>query len=143
MIELMVTVAIVAILASIGAPSFKQLIANQRMNSVRAEFFSSIVRARSEAIKLNRDVTLQQATGGWANGWTVVNPNAAGPAFEIHGALNGVAITTTASSLVFMSNGRLRAAAAPTFQLSATGSSSVSCVSLDLGGRPNQKRTAC
>jgi len=143
LIELMVVLAIVVILASIAVPSFTQLIAKQRLSSVKAELFSSLVRTRSEAIKLNQDVTLQPATGGWINGWTVVNPKTGGVAFETHDALKGVTVTTSATSVVFKSNGRVNATAAPSFQLSATGTASVMCVSLDVSGRPKQKKAAC
>lgn len=143
LIEVMVTLAIVAVLGAVAAPSLKELLAKQRISSAKSELFSSLVRTRSEAIKLNRDVTIQQATGGWVNGWTVVNPKTGGAAFETHDALKDVTVSNAPSSVTFMSNGRVRATTAPSFQLGASGTSTVMCVSLDMSGRPNQKRTAC
>ncbi len=54
-----------------------------------------------------------------------------------------VTITNEATSVVFRSNGRVRSATTPTFQISSSRTSAVMCVSVDVSGRPNQKRTAC
>lgn len=58
LVELMVTVAIVAILASVAAPSFMSMLALNRLSSQTNDFIGAIQYARSEAIKLNRSVSL-------------------------------------------------------------------------------------
>ena len=58
LIEMIVTVAIVAIFASIAVPSFSQLIRNNRIPTTTNEFISALVLARSEALKRSRDVTV-------------------------------------------------------------------------------------
>ncbi len=143
LVELMIGLAIVGILGAVAAPGMKEIIAKQRISSVKSELFASLTRTRSEAIKLNADVTMTQASGGWVNGWTVVNPKTGAAAFETHDALKGVTVTTEATSVTYMGNGRVRAAAAPAFQIAATGTTSVMCVSVAVTGRPNQKKTAC
>lgn len=54
MVELMIVVAIAAILAGLAAPSFIELINNTRMTSTMSQLTSDLNRARSEAIKRNR-----------------------------------------------------------------------------------------
>lgn len=75
MIELMVVIAIVGILASIAAPSFSELIRNQRLSTASSALQISLNTARSEAIKngSNAKVTVAAAAsaGNWVGGWTV------------------------------------------------------------------------
>lgn len=80
LIELMVVVAILAILASLAAPSFNQLIANNRQSSQVNSLLGDMRFARSEAIKRGRSIALcpssdpTSATAAcsgndWRTGW--------------------------------------------------------------------------
>lgn len=79
LIELMVTIAIAAILAGLAVPSFQDLIASNRLKSHASSLLSSLLLARGEAIKRNSRVVLCKsadgstctATGGWQQGWIV------------------------------------------------------------------------
>ena len=75
LIELMVVVAIVAILAAIAGPSFSDMIRNTRLSAASSALQVSLSLARSEAIKRGADarVTVAASTtaGAFANGWTV------------------------------------------------------------------------
>jgi type IV fimbrial biogenesis protein FimT len=62
-IELVVGVAILAILASMAVPNFSQLIADAKIRSTADQLRDSIVRARQEALKRNAPVTLSVANG--------------------------------------------------------------------------------
>ena len=75
-IELMVVVAIVAILAALAGPSFRDLIDGWRVRSATEQITSSIYYARSEAIKRGGRVSVRKncATGPnqeWQCGWLV------------------------------------------------------------------------
>jgi prepilin-type N-terminal cleavage/methylation domain-containing protein len=59
LIELMVTVAVIASLLMIAAPSFKQLIAQQRLKNINAELVTSLQFARSEALARNTPIYLK------------------------------------------------------------------------------------
>lgn len=59
-IELMVCVAIVAILMAIALPSFRNSIERWRVNQYLGEFESTIFKARSEAIKRGGNVFIQK-----------------------------------------------------------------------------------
>ncbi|RJG14674.1 GspH/FimT family pseudopilin [Massilia cavernae] len=142
--ELMVTVAVLAILASVAAPSFNELIANQRAKGAASDLFSSLLRTRSEAIKRNMEVSLAPATAGtaWAGGWSIAHPANAAVKLENHGAVPGATITGPAG-VVFLPNGRVKGAAAPSFDVSSDGAAQHRCVSVDLSGRPYQTKLAC
>lgn len=76
--ELMVAVAIIAILATLAAPSFNDAILSNKLTGYANSFVSSAQLARSEAIKRGRTVKLCAsadgaacASGGWEQGWIV------------------------------------------------------------------------
>ncbi|WP_240687725.1 pilus assembly FimT family protein [Alkanindiges illinoisensis] len=58
LVELMVTIAVVAILAMIAAPSFTVIIARQQLNKAVRDLGTTLSEARSQAILLRKDVTL-------------------------------------------------------------------------------------
>jgi type IV fimbrial biogenesis protein FimT len=78
LIELMITVAIAAILATIAVPSFNEAMLGSKLNTLANNFVASAQLARSEAIKRNRAVTLcassngSTCTGAWSEGWVVL-----------------------------------------------------------------------
>lgn len=72
LIELMVTVAVVAVFASLAGPSFRQLIATQRVRSGVSALSESLWLARSEALKRNASVSFT-VTNGVAQPWSVVS----------------------------------------------------------------------
>jgi type IV fimbrial biogenesis protein FimT len=75
LIELMIVVAIVAILAGLAAPSFTELLRNNRLAAASSALQVSLSLARSEAVKRGSDARVTVAANGtagsWANGWTV------------------------------------------------------------------------
>jgi len=71
-IELMVTVAIVAILAALAGPSFTPLIERWRVRDAAETLTSTLYLARSEAIKRAGGITID-ATGGWNTGWKITH----------------------------------------------------------------------
>ena len=70
-IELMVTIAIVAVLAALAAPSFTSWAERWRVRQAAEELQSTLYFARSEAIKRGGDVVLRAEGSAWNNGWKV------------------------------------------------------------------------
>lgn len=140
MIELMVAITIAAILAVIALPSFSGLIASQRAKAVGSELFATMSKARSEAITRNANVTLSPKTGGWQNGWQILDPANAANILDDRGAATGATVTGPAS-VIYRSSGRIQGNSAPSFLITtASGSSTYyQCVSVDLSGRPYMK----
>lgn len=81
LIELMVTVAIMGVLAALAAPSFNGAILSNKLTSYANSFVASANLARSEAIKRNAAVKLCRSSdgltcagsGGWQQGWIVLS----------------------------------------------------------------------
>lgn len=80
LIELMVTLAVLAIVVSVAAPSFNNMIANNRSTSMASELVAAVNFARSEAIKRAKPVSICPSSDGaeclgsadeWAKGWLV------------------------------------------------------------------------
>jgi prepilin-type N-terminal cleavage/methylation domain-containing protein len=76
LIEALVCVAILAILAVIALPSFRQQIVNNEVRAVSMELREALARARSEAITRANTVSIAQNGTKWASGWSVFeNPD--------------------------------------------------------------------
>ena len=92
LVELMVTVAVVAILAAVAVPGLQSFLAKSGMNSVRDDFAIALQRARLDAINRNTCVSVCQlaaaggnqcaaaaAGGQWHQGWvTFVDADCSG-----------------------------------------------------------------
>lgn len=79
LIELIITVAVAAIVLTLGVPSFREIISNNRLTAGANEMVAALHLARSEAVKRNVRVTLCKsadgatcaASGGYEQGWIV------------------------------------------------------------------------
>ena len=144
MTELVITVTLAAILATVAVPSFTGMIASQRARAFAADMYATLAKARSEAITLNQNVTLQANAGGWANGWQILDVN--NNVLDNHAAATGVTVATPTVAVTYRASGRLPVGVAPMFVISTMSGATVNyqCVSVDPGGRPYIEATpAC
>lgn len=139
LIELMVVISIVAIMAALAAPGFSSLIADQRVKVTAGELHSSLLRARSEAMKRGTNVTLSPKSSSWANGWQIVNPTTSTDVLDDHGFIAGITISGGPTNVVYSPSGRLSAGTSSTFTVATPSSNTKRCVSVDLTGRPGVK----
>ncbi len=116
LIELIVTVALVAIVVTIGIPSFQEIIRNNRLTTQTNDLVMALNLARSEAIKRGAVVSVCKSSNGsqcnpsacsggagdsveWTEGWVIFVNNAIGgdekcidageEIIQVHGALSG------------------------------------------------------
>lgn len=84
LLELIVVVAIAAILAGTGVPSMTSLVRSAKLTSATNDLFGSFMMARSEAVKRQSRVVVCKSSngvtcasaGGWEQGWIVFHdPN--------------------------------------------------------------------
>lgn len=121
-IELMIVVALVAVLLTIGIPGFQGMVQDNRRASASVEMVSALQAARSEAIKQNQAVTLcptadnTNCSGGnaWEIGWmTFIDEDEDGAHDASEDLLNtgsplaAIAVSSTFESLTYRSNGRM------------------------------------
>ena len=69
--ELLAALVIVSILVSLAAPSFSQMMAEQRLRQVASELRISLAAGRSEAVKRNERVSLVKRGDAWSRGWCI------------------------------------------------------------------------
>ena len=131
LIELMIALAVGAILMSLAAPSFRQSLGKHRLGSVASELTGAVQLARAEAIRNNRRVTLCRSENGSAcsnasstwPGWILfVDTNSDGvrndtepvvKAGTIEGpitALSSAAVTAAGERITFRGDGTARSA---------------------------------
>lgn len=84
LVELMITIAILAILISMAAPSFSGAVQSTRITGLSHSLQGSLQLARSEAIKRQAQVIVCRANVAldgcadgedWSNGWMVLSAN--------------------------------------------------------------------
>jgi type IV fimbrial biogenesis protein FimT len=135
MIELMVVIAIVAILTTLAAPSFKSLIQSNSMSSAVNAFLGDMRYARSESIRRGGGVVMCRSdnpestnaqcgsgsTVGWESGWIIFHNLNSGnqrnitgtniePLIRVQGpiaSVNTIAESGAASIFKFTATGRL------------------------------------
>lgn len=143
MVEVVIVVAIIGVLAGMAVPSFLEFARNQRIRAAASDLHISLMRARSEAIKRNANVSIQPtSTSNWGLGWSIPDPEGGATALDNWSSYAGVNATGP-TSVTYRSSGRLNGTTAPSFEVSATGSNVKRCVSVDLTGRPTTTATAC
>ena len=103
--EAMVVVALLAVLAAIAAPAFRNLVGTMNTKSVAFDLISDLTAARSEAIKRNASTTIAPVGDDWANGWQITS----GAATLRERVATGYAVSISAptAGVVFAPNGRI------------------------------------
>jgi type IV fimbrial biogenesis protein FimT len=144
--ELMVALAIIGILATFAAPSFKNLMLGQRIKSASFDITTALILARSEALKQNGSVTLTPASGGteWAKGWTIAGVD--GATLGTQDAYDASITITGPASVVYTRSGRSSSASTVTLQVAgAVSGSTVSprCISVGVTGQPKSVVGSC
>jgi type IV fimbrial biogenesis protein FimT len=75
MVELMITVSIIAIVAAIATPSYRDYIANQQAKNAAQDLYFQLIHAKSEAIVRNSPVYLNNhdTHSNWESGWIITD----------------------------------------------------------------------
>jgi type IV fimbrial biogenesis protein FimT len=146
LIEMLVTLAIFAVLLMIAIPSMRPFLQSQSVKNASMDINSTVALARSEAIKRNAtvDVTANSATD-WSRGW-VVSQTTPAATIRKQPALNNIVITSSSGSFSFDGNGRMTSTGS-TFTikpLNKTGSQPL-CLTVTVGstGRVESTKVTC
>lgn len=109
LVELMVVVAIVAISATLAAPSFAQMIANYRVRGAADGILGALNFARTEALRRNTPVAFALSSGG--SGWSVSQLSTSTTLqSRSAGDVPGLSVTSSsaATSVTFLANGLIQ-----------------------------------
>lgn len=146
-IELVIVMAIVAVLAALATPDLSNLLVNQRLRAAGTDLMSSLIVARSEAIKRNGPVEIRPASGtDWTKGW-IVSATASNEQLDKRNPLgSNVAVSLAPAFITYQHNGRLTAAATNKVQFNDNRSGSglaPRCVVIYPSGLPKLSLGAC
>lgn len=92
LVELMIVIALTAIIAGIAIPSYQNLINTNRISSYATNLHSAMLLARTEAITRSRPVVICKSA----------NPNAAAPVCDLTPSANGVNTGWGSGWLIFV-----------------------------------------
>lgn len=144
LIELMITVAVLAVLVAIAAPSFREILESQRMRAAAFDLMADLTLARNEALKrgnIPAPVTLTPASANWVEGWSMTVGT------EVLSQRNKVGSGVTLigpATLTFDRNGRVsNTTTVARFSLTNSSGTRKRCISLDPSGRPKSSTTEC
>jgi type IV fimbrial biogenesis protein FimT len=146
LVELLVVVTVVAIMAAIAVPSFTQMIANARVRSAAGTLQAALLKARSEALKRNCRIELQDSAGGWSQGWQVVIPDLAAcglpagsdPVLQSD-VIEGVDVVSGVDLIAYQRSGRADLGGAASLVLRVSDTKDIAkprCVLVSLDGIP-------
>lgn len=115
LVELVITVAIIAIVMAYAVPAYSRFVAQNKVQSFAYALAADLNNARSEAIRRGQavevcaasDTTVASCTGAvasnWSKSWITV---ASGAVIRVHQAEAGTVASTTLSSVRFGASGR-------------------------------------
>jgi type IV fimbrial biogenesis protein FimT len=109
LVELLVVVAIVAVSATLAAPSFAQMIANYRVRGAADGILGALNFARTEALRRNTPVAFALSSGG--SGWSVSQLSTSTTLqSRSAGDVPGLSVTSSSSatSVTFLANGLIQ-----------------------------------
>lgn len=110
LVELLVVLCILAILAAIAMPSLANVMAGQRLRAAGTDLVSSLLLARSEAIKRNARVAVMPVVDGdWTQGWRVATVTDDEQLDRKNAPGYRVSIALAPAEIVYERNGRLTA----------------------------------
>lgn len=145
LVELMVVLAIAAILAVVAAPAFSELIIGQRARAAASALQDSLWIARSEAIKRNRSVGFE--LNSLDAGWTIAVQDDPDEVLLRQDGLTGLTLSAsrgTPVSFVYNSQGRLaNGVASLTLTISAADGAGARCIRFDAAAKPRMTAGAC
>ncbi|OGA18890.1 MAG: hypothetical protein A3I63_09585 [Betaproteobacteria bacterium RIFCSPLOWO2_02_FULL_66_14] len=144
-LELIMVVAIVAILAAVGLPSMRDFIRGAEIRDASSEFYAALIAARSEAIKRRANVVVTRANGSnWRGGWTVGGGGATLQKMDplssnvtVRATAPYVDATPVSSNITYGQNGRVSdGAQTVVFYIAGVPTIQARCVGIDTSGLP-------
>ena len=154
LVELMVVIAVAAILAAVAAPSLSTFVKAQRLRNAAFDIVSDLMLARSEALNRHATVLVSPTTtngDGWSGGWEVkAGTQVLTSRTGLESTLRFAAKDSSAASLSSLSigaDGRVVALTPVRITVTYTdpmpSGVTASCVIIDATGRPRSDKGAC
>ena len=149
-IELMITVALGAVLLTIGVPSFTSLLRQNTIISQTNTVLSSLFYARNETITENTNVTIQPLVSGadWSEGWAIYLDGSSTPSRIFKGLNNATLVESNGvTSITYLPDGRISNANPIVLTLTPnncpTGDTDIRVFAIGLSGQATTSQSAC
>lgn len=106
LVELMVAIAVAAILLTAVAPGYQNLILSNRISSQTNELVTALTMARTEAVRSGQDITLCARNNNWQQGWLITQASTCADALAQNNFIRewdapAVSVTGTANAITF------------------------------------------
>lgn len=150
LIELMITLSVLAIVLSLAAPSFSTMRQDSRIGSLSSELQSAIQFARAEAVKRHANVIIcrRNAAGtacengtNWAAGWLV--RQVGGDIIKVWDSATSISITGPDGGVTFRNNGITTAAGNFSVTVSSCTGTQYRTISVSATGTTRLEKAGC
>ncbi|MCH4812650.1 GspH/FimT family pseudopilin [Vreelandella neptunia] len=149
LLELLVTLAIFATLATIAIPNFSRIVQENRLVTTANEYKVAMSYARSEAVRRNQSVSVRPINAAsWNAGWEAVISDdtiSNDDILRIWSQPHQIAVINAPEHFTFNSQGRLVSSSFSPFKVSFTLGAAGRCVRIENSGisRVLDSRQAC
>lgn len=130
LLEVLITVAVLSILVALAVPSFREMMDRNAVTTTANDILSSLLLARSEAIK--REKSVQFTLSGAS--WTITDADGE----ELSNSLAPSGVDVGSISVTYNSRGR-----APANSIEISKNGKVRCVIINSNGRPRVQKGSC
>lgn len=141
LVELMVTVAVIAVILVIGVPGIANMKRSGDLITTSKDIVAALNFARAEAVRQGVSIDVNPKSGSWANGWQVELGGTAIREFEAPPSGSTVALTIGSAPVTFAGLGNVVATSC--FDITVSGSSAVRSVPISPSGRVTTCNADC
>ncbi len=136
LLELLITLCIVAVLLSLGMPLMSNAIFTQKVKSTTADIRIALLNARSEAIKRNTNVDIiPNVANVWENGWNI---QVGGTILKTQDPYDDLTITGPNITVTYQRTGRLSNSVGDyTVYIANSSDVAMRCVIISANGSPH------
>jgi len=155
LIELMVTISVLAVVIALAAPSFSTMLRENRLAALSTELQGAMQLARSEAVKRRENITVCRSNAAqsacengtnWGVGWLITRMNGVNvQVLKVWDPVQGTVVTGPNAGITFRSNGMSSSAAAESWSVtdSSCSGDQKRTISVNITGSATLSKGAC
>ncbi|MEX1080645.1 MAG: GspH/FimT family pseudopilin [Halofilum sp. (in: g-proteobacteria)] len=147
LIELMISLIVLGVVVTVAIPNLQGYMLQNRVKTAAQDMFTSLLYARSEAVKRDARVYMIPADADdWSEGWIVTQEedrtfdecqDGESGCLRIQQSLDGLSVASDHAQVIYRGNGRVAESTEFGFCVSGNPSIQQRVVSTDLSGRPS------
>lgn len=105
LIELMLGIAVAAVLLTVAVPSFQNVTANNALRTTTADLVTAVNTARAQAVNLRKPVVLRHLGSSWNDGWEIDYDSAQTEGDQNFHPAGKATVTSKADEIEFLPSG--------------------------------------